>query len=103
MERTGTKKRNRPRRRRAFYLITGRYPFDSTVRRNAFLENVGASLVFLIDWEKARKVLREWVANADAVHIIEWAARHRVGHRAFLQLGGAELVGPPSGTPRLRA
>lgn len=77
----------------AFYLITGRYPFDSTVRRNAFLENVGASLVFLIDWNKARKVLREWVANADAVHIIEWAARHRVGHRAFLQLGGAELVG----------
>ena len=38
-------------------------------------------------------MLREWVANADAAHIIEWAARHRVGHRAFLQLGGAELVG----------
>ena len=58
-----------------------------------FWKHVGASLVFLIDWNKARKVLREWVANADAAHIIEWAARHRVGHRAFLQLGGAELVG----------
>lgn len=77
----------------AFYLITGRYPFDSPARRNAFLETVGTSLVFLIDWNKARKVLREWVGNADAIRIIGWAARHRVGHRGFLQLGGAELVG----------
>jgi uncharacterized protein Yka (UPF0111/DUF47 family) len=76
----------------AFYLVTGRYPFDSSIRRDAFLETVGASLVFLIDWNKARKVLREWVSNADAIRILEWAARHRVGHRGFLQLGGAELV-----------
>ena len=76
----------------AFYLVTGRCPFDSNIRRNAFLETVGASLVFLIDWNKARKVLREWVSNADAVRILEWAARHRVGHRGLLQLGGAELV-----------
>ena len=76
----------------AFYLITGRYAFDSSKRRDAFLETVGASLVFLIDWNKARKVLREWVSNADAIRILEWAARHRVGHRGFLQLGGAELV-----------
>ena len=76
----------------AFYLVTGRYPFDGSIRRDAFLETVGASLVFLIDWNKARKVLREWVSNADAIRILEWAARHRVGHRGFLQLGGAELV-----------
>ncbi len=76
----------------AFYLVTGRYAFDSSMRRDAFLETVGASLVFLIDWNKARKVLREWVSNADAIRILEWAARHRVGHRGFLQLGGAELV-----------
>ncbi len=76
----------------AFYLVTGRYPIDNSIRRDAFLETVGASLVFLIDWNKARKVLREWVSNADAIRILDWAARHRVGHRGFLQLGGAELV-----------
>ncbi|MFY9893260.1 MAG: hypothetical protein WAK63_03885 [Xanthobacteraceae bacterium] len=76
----------------AFYLITGRYAFDGSKRRDAFLETVGASLVFLIDWNKARKVLREWVSNVDAIRILEWAARHRAGHRGFLQLGGAELV-----------
>jgi uncharacterized protein Yka (UPF0111/DUF47 family) len=77
----------------AFYLVTGRYPFASGISRDAFLETIGASLVFLIDWNKARKVLREWVSNADAIRILDWAARHRVGHRGFLELGGGELVG----------
>jgi uncharacterized protein Yka (UPF0111/DUF47 family) len=77
---------------RTFYLVTGRYSTAQSEARDAFLEAVGASLVFLIDWNKARKVLREWVTNGDAVRILDWAARHRVGHRGFLELGGAELV-----------
>ncbi len=75
-----------------FYLITGRFPADGADSRNAFLEALGASLVFLIDWNKARKVLRSWVSKNDAVQILDWAARHRFGHRGFLELGGAELL-----------
>lgn len=75
-----------------FYLITGRYLTDTLEKRDAFLETVGASLVFLIDWNKARKVLRGWVSKNDAVQILDWAARHRFGHRGFLELGGAELL-----------
>ena len=75
-----------------FYLVTGRHATAQSAARDDFLEAVGASLVFLIDWNKARKVLREWVTNGDAVRILDWAARHRVGHRGFLELGGAELV-----------
>ena len=75
-----------------FYLVTGRFPTARGEDRDAFLEALGASLVFLIDWNKGRKVLREWVSNADAIRILDWAARHRVGHRGFLELGGAELV-----------
>ena len=74
-----------------FYLVTGRLPTVRGEDRDAFLEALGASLVFLIDWNKARKVLREWVSNADAIRILEWAARHRVGHRGFLELGGRNL------------
>ncbi|GAH75922.1 unnamed protein product, partial [marine sediment metagenome] len=48
---------------------------------------------FLIDWNKARKLLRSWVAKDDAARILEWAARHRIGHRGFLELGGNELLG----------
>ena len=75
-----------------FYLVTGRYPTASGEARDAFLEALGASLVFLIDWNKARKILREWVSKTDAVQILDWAARHRVGHRGFLELGGADFV-----------
>jgi uncharacterized protein Yka (UPF0111/DUF47 family) len=75
-----------------FYLATGRYPTDGGNRRDAFLEAIGASLVFLIDWNKARKVLRAWVSKGDAIRILDWAARNRAGHRAFLELGGSELV-----------
>lgn len=76
----------------AFYLVTGRLAAPGAAERDAFLEAVGSSLVFLIDWNKARKTLRAFIDNADAVRLLKWAARHRFGHRAFLQLGGADLV-----------
>jgi uncharacterized protein Yka (UPF0111/DUF47 family) len=75
-----------------FYLITGRYPIVDVAGRDRFLEALGASLVFLIDWNKARKVLRNWVLKADAVQILDWAARHRFGHRGFLELGSSEFL-----------
>jgi len=76
----------------AFCLITGRYDAETSERRDAFLEALGAALVFLIDWNKARKVLRTLVDNAEAVRILDWAARREIGHRGFLELGGSELV-----------
>jgi uncharacterized protein Yka (UPF0111/DUF47 family) len=76
----------------AFYLVTGRFVAETSAQRDAFLEAVGASLVFLIDWNKARKVLRTFVAKDQAVWILDWAARNRVGHRAFLELGGRDLI-----------
>ena len=76
----------------AFYLVTGRLAAAAAAERDSFLEAVGAALVFLIDWNKARKTLRSFIDNADAVRLLKWAARHRFGHRAFLQLGGADLV-----------
>jgi uncharacterized protein Yka (UPF0111/DUF47 family) len=75
-----------------FYLITGRYPLGGDTSRDAFLEALGASLVFLIDWNKARKLLRTWVSKNDALEILDWAARHRCGHRGFLELGGSEFL-----------
>jgi len=76
-----------------FFLVTGRYEAEAVAQQRAFLEAVGGMIVFLIDWNKARKSLRCLVANSDAVRILDWAARHRVGHRAFLELGGSDLVG----------
>jgi uncharacterized protein Yka (UPF0111/DUF47 family) len=75
-----------------FYLVTGRFEADSHDDRDALLEAIGAALVFLIDWNKARKTLRLWVSKDDAVHILDWAARNQIGHRAFLELGGSDLL-----------
>jgi uncharacterized protein Yka (UPF0111/DUF47 family) len=75
-----------------FYLVTGRFEADHDENRNALLEAIGAALVFLIDWNKARKTLRLWVSKDDAVRILDWAARNQVGHRAFLELGGSDLL-----------
>ncbi|WP_454615809.1 hypothetical protein [Bradyrhizobium cenepequi] len=77
----------------AFFLVTGQFEGAGAADRNDFLAAVGAALVFLIDWNKARKLLRTWVAKDDAARILEWAARQRIGHRAFLELGGNELLG----------
>src|SRR5258708_1331078 len=78
----------------AFYLITGRYQADADKSRAAFLEAVGISLVFLIDWNKARRSLRNLVDRQSATRLLDWAARHRIGHRAYLEYGGG---GPAAG------
>jgi uncharacterized protein Yka (UPF0111/DUF47 family) len=75
-----------------FFLVTGRYQAASPADRDEFLAAVGASLVFLIDWNKARKLLRNYVAKDDAVRLLDWAARHRIGHRGLLELGGDDLI-----------
>ncbi|MBI5323222.1 hypothetical protein [Bradyrhizobium sp.] len=77
----------------SFFLVTALYEAPAAEDRDAFLTAVGASLVFLIDWNKARKLLRNWVTKDDAARILDWAARHRIGHRAFLELGGNDLLG----------
>jgi uncharacterized protein Yka (UPF0111/DUF47 family) len=77
----------------SFYLVTGQYQAGHAHERNEFLAAVGAALVFLIDWNKARKLLRTWVTKDDAARILEWGARNRIGHRGFLELGGNELLG----------
>jgi uncharacterized protein Yka (UPF0111/DUF47 family) len=73
-------------------LVTGRAAFTRSADCEALLEAVGAALVFLIDWNKARKVLRTLVGKKEAIRLLSWSARQGFGHRAFLELGGSDLV-----------
>ena len=75
-----------------FYLVTGRHVVAAEEQRRRFLEHLGSRLVFLIDWNKARKALQTFVDKREAVDILGWAAGHDHGHRAFLELGGTDLV-----------
>ena len=57
-----------------------------------YLTFLGSRLVFLIDWNRARKQLRHFLRGPDRVSLLRWAAETEVGHRGFLELGGARLV-----------
>ena len=75
-----------------FELITGRYEAKTSSALNDFLEALGSRLVFMIDWNKARKALRNFVPDEEAKRILRWAAAQDCGHRGFLELGGAEAI-----------
>jgi uncharacterized protein Yka (UPF0111/DUF47 family) len=57
-----------------------------------YLAFLGSRIVFLIDWNRARKQLREFLNNEAAVEALKWAADNNVGHCGFLKMGGAQLV-----------
>ena len=48
--------------------------------------------MFLIDWNRARKQLRAFLPGAARLALLRWAAEQEVGHRGFLELGGAKLI-----------
>jgi uncharacterized protein Yka (UPF0111/DUF47 family) len=75
-----------------FELITGRYEARTPSALENFLEALGSRLVFMIDWNKARKALRNFVPDEEAKKILRWAAAQDYGHRGFLELGGAEAI-----------
>jgi uncharacterized protein Yka (UPF0111/DUF47 family) len=75
-----------------FYVARGRFEAQDTAALCNFLERLGSRLVFLIDWNRARKRLRLLVPNDIAVKILRWSADHEFGHRAFLTMGGERLV-----------
>jgi uncharacterized protein Yka (UPF0111/DUF47 family) len=58
----------------------------------AALEGIASRIVFLIDWNRARKRLRAFVDKEDAIAVLAEAARLDVGHRAWLQVGGERLI-----------
>ena len=57
-----------------------------------FLAHLGSRLVFLIDWNRARKRLSRVVKKSDATALLKWAADNNVGHEAFLKAGDVRLI-----------
>ena len=75
-----------------FYLATGTLNAADAKSCRAYLDFLGSRLVFLIDWNRARKQLRSFLRGADRLALLRWAAGEDIGHRGFLELGGAMLV-----------
>jgi uncharacterized protein Yka (UPF0111/DUF47 family) len=75
-----------------FFVCTAKLRAADAVELGRFLEHLGSRLVFLIDWNKARKMLQAFVPKAEALSALDWAADANLGHRALLELGGELLL-----------
>lgn len=76
----------------SFSLGTASFDCASDQALQAALEGIGSRIVFLIDWNHARKRLQAFVDKVEAVAVLAEAARLDVGHRAWLQCGGERLI-----------
>lgn len=74
------------------HVARGIYKAVDQADLERYLRHVGSRLVFVIDWNRARKRLRTLVGDDDAVAVLRWAADTNVGHMAFLAMGGERLV-----------
>lgn len=77
---------------KSFYLVNGTFKAENEEQLMQFLEYLGSRIVFLIDWNKARKALQTFTSGSSAISLLTFAAANDCGHRAFLELGGAQLV-----------
>ena len=75
-----------------YHLGLGRITLASSQTLRDFLQFLGSRLVFLIDWNRARKRLRHFLPKAETLTLLKWAADENIGHMAFLKAGGERLV-----------
>jgi uncharacterized protein Yka (UPF0111/DUF47 family) len=75
-----------------FYLATGSVTAADDDSCCSYLTFLGSRLVFLIDWNRARKQLRQFLRGPDRLALLLSAAAADIGHRGFLELGGARVV-----------
>jgi uncharacterized protein Yka (UPF0111/DUF47 family) len=75
-----------------YFVGSARFECATEDARPKTLEALGRRIVFLIDWNRARKRLVRLVAKPLAVAVLAEAARREVGHMGWLLAGGDRLV-----------
>src|SRR5262249_3950910 len=75
-----------------YHLCLGTYEARDEADLRDYLTFLGSRLVFLIDWNRARKRLRKFAPRRVCLGVLRWAADHNHGHRGFLALGGEQLL-----------
>jgi len=75
-----------------YHLSVGRFAAADRAELKTFLSFFNSRLVFLIDWNRARKRFRNFLRKKDCIAALRWAADNDVGHMGFLKLGGEKLV-----------
>jgi len=74
-----------------YHMCVGVFEAGDLRQLEDYLAHMGSRIVFLIDWNRARKRLRLFLAKRAALELLKWAADNDCGHMGFL-LAGAEQV-----------
>lgn len=75
-----------------YHLSTGTYLAKDQTDVEHYLSFLASRIVFLIDWNRARKRIGKFVKKEDAFSILKWAADNEIGHVGFLKMGGEQLI-----------
>jgi hypothetical protein len=75
-----------------YHLGSARFEAADDAELERFLEFLASRLVFIIDWNRARKRLRRLVGRRAAIELLRWASEQGYGHMAFLRAGADGLV-----------
>lgn len=76
----------------AYTFGTARFDCADEPALDAALEGIGSRIVFLIDWNRARKRLLPFVDKKGAIAVLHEAARRDAGHMGWLKAGGDALI-----------
>ncbi len=76
----------------AYTFGTAQFECASDAALDKTLEGIGSRIVFLIDWNRARKRLLPFVGKSDAIDVLREVARLDVGHMAWLKAGGEQII-----------
>ena len=75
-----------------YFLAVGTFRAKDRAQLEGYLSHLGSRIVFLIDWNRARKGLRSFVKKRDAIELLKWAEEGDIGHEAFVKMGGESMV-----------
>ncbi|MEW6119598.1 MAG: hypothetical protein AB1593_05885 [Pseudomonadota bacterium] len=75
-----------------YHLCVGSFTARNAGQLRDYLGHLGSRLVFLIDWNRARKRLRLFVSRKASIDLLKWAADNNMGHMAWLKAGGEQLI-----------
>jgi hypothetical protein len=76
----------------SFFLGSGVHRAETREGLCDYLRFLGSRLVFVIDWNRARRQLRSFVRKPECLSLLDEAAEGGYGHRGFLEMGGERLV-----------
>lgn len=75
-----------------FHISTGYFSARSGEELLMFISHLSSQIVFLIEWNRARKALKLFLSGNEVLKVLHKAVKREVGHRAFLILGGERLI-----------